>query len=195
MKEYGMEISLLVISSLLCSMYIKEKFVDMRKELSEIDGNYYLVRSDKKSKEVANLLGKINMKLLKLIEILVLEYGNDERSKRVKKRYNPDAISEGTGDKKFTSYSINKGEKIVFCLRMRDDSGNLVDENTLTYVAIHELAHLATEEIGHDNNPFWDNFKWLLKIATENGLYKYVDYNNNPQEYCGLTINSNVLNT
>ena len=47
-----------------------------------------------------------------------------------------------------------------------------------TFIPIHELGHLATEEVGHIQ-VFWDNFKWLLKIATDHGLYDYVDYSLN----------------
>ena len=90
---------------------------------------------------------------------------------------------------KIHSSSINNQELLI-----EISENNLVDENTLTYVAIHELAHLATEEIGHIQ-VFWDNFRSLLEIATEHGLYNYVDYSLKPQPYCGLVISSNVLNS
>ena len=85
--------------------------------------------------------------------------------------FNPDAFSETTPDAKYTSYSVNKGEKIVFCLRDKKDGEELVKENIMTFVAIHELGHLMTKSIGHEPE-FWNSFKLLLKIAIDNGLYK-----------------------
>ena len=175
------------------SFYVKEQFTEVEYVKSSIDNKKYLVRNDPYSKQAANLLAKMNNKLLKLIDILKEKYPDDKRTKLIIQNYDQDALSEGAEDTKYTSYSINKGEKIVFCLRMRDAENNLVDENTLTYVAIHELGHLATKEIGH-MDVFWKNFKWLLKIATDNELYNYVDYSLKPQPYCGLVITSNVLN-
>jgi len=40
-----------------------------------------------------------------------------EDMRRLYKNFNPEAFSETTPDAKYTSYSVNKGEKIVFCLR------------------------------------------------------------------------------
>jgi predicted metal-dependent hydrolase len=68
----------------------------------------------------------------------------------------------------------------------------LIDINTLTFVALHELAHLMTSSIGHKKE-FWDNFTFMLEYATEAGLYRAVDYAKHPSEYCGLTIDSNPL--
>ena len=176
------------------SFYIKEQFTEVGYIRSNIDNKKYLVRTEDDNKEAANLLATINMKLLKLIDILKREYPDDNRTKRVVKNYDPRALSESDENNKYTSYSVNKGEKIVFCLRMRNKDNSLVDENTLTYVAIHELGHLATKEIGH-LDVFWKNFKWLLEIATKNGIYNYVDYSKQPQPYCGLVISSNILNS
>ena len=39
------------------------------------------------------------------------------------------------------------------------------------FVAIHELAHIASETIGH-NDEFWNNFKFLLDNAVEIKIYK-----------------------
>lgn len=191
MKTHDLIVTSLIF--ILTSFYIKEQFVnEVERVKSDLDGRKYLVRSSHDSKKTANLLGTINIKLLKLIDILKEEYPDDERTDRLAKNYDPNALSEGTEDKKYTSYSINKGEKIVFCLRMRNETNDLVDENTLTYVAVHELSHVATKEIGHIPI-FWKNFKWLLSIAKEHGLYNYVNYSLNPQPYCGLLISNNVL--
>jgi hypothetical protein len=62
------------------------------------------------------------------------------------------------------------------------------------YVAIHELGHLMTEEIGHPQS-FWGNFKILLKEAVNLGLYTKTDYAMKPVEYCGINIKSSVLVT
>jgi|TARA_B110000259_G_scaffold110234_1_gene126028 predicted metal-dependent hydrolase len=191
MKTHDLVIIFLIL--FLTTFYVKEQFVtEVHKVKSDSDGRHYIVRVEKNSKQAANLLGKINNKLLKLIEHLKEDNSDDIRTKTLIQKYNPDALSEGTEDKNYTSYSINKGEKIVFCLRMRDEGNNLVDENTLTYVAVHELAHVATKEIGHVPI-YWENFKWLLTIAKEKGIYKYVNYSDKPQSYCGLLISNNVL--
>ena len=49
-----------------------------------------------------------------------------------------------------------------------------------------------TKEIGHPP-PFWKNFKRLLKKAVDNNLYKKIDYKDNPEKYCGLTIKSSII--
>ena len=63
----------------------------------------------------------------------------------------------------------------------------MVDENLLMFVALHELAHVMTKSIGHTDE-FWNNFKFLLKHAAENNLYKKHDFRKKPEKYCGTTI-------
>jgi predicted metal-dependent hydrolase len=111
---------------------------------------------------------------------------------RLKNNFNPDAFSETTPDAKYTSYSVNKGEKIVFCLRDKKDGETLVKENIMTFVSIHELSHLMTKSIGHEPE-FWANFKLLLKISIDNGLYKNIDFNSTPKPYCGIQITDTPL--
>ena len=61
------------------------------------------------------------------------------------------------------------------------------------FVSTHEIAHIMTKSIGHTEE-FWNNFKYLLKIATiKLNLYDKVDYSKNPKKYCGMTINSSPL--
>lgn len=76
----------------------------------------------------------------------------------------------------------------MFCIR--DKLNNSIhDINTLMFVAIHELAHIVTNELQHTDK-FWNNMKKLLHRAEDIGVYKYVDYRMNPVEYCGMMIDS-----
>ena len=105
--------------------------------------------------------------------------------------FNPKKIMETLPTSSLTAYSENKGEKIAFCLNKKKENDNvLIDEHTLTFVAIHELSHIATKSIGHKSE-FWENFKYLLHEAKDAGIYKPVDYSAKPQEYCGMTIHDN----
>ena len=71
-------------------------------------------------------------------------------------------------------------------------SNKLEDINTLTFVAIHEMGHLASGTVGH-NQEFWDNFEFLLREATSIGLYKKVEYSKNPKSYCGIQITDSPI--
>ena len=75
-------------------------------------------------------------------------------------------------------------------LNKTKNSTKLIDLNTLTFVAIHELAHIMTTSIGHKQE-FWQNFKYMLQNAKEAGIYDPIDYKKNPQQYCGMDINDN----
>ena len=44
-----------------------------------------------------------------------------------------------------------------------------------------------TKTIGHGED-FWNNFRFILKVAINYGIYKSVDFNNNPVAYCGMKI-------
>jgi predicted metal-dependent hydrolase len=74
----------------------------------------------------------------------------------------------------------------------KGDNEQLIDENTLMFVAIHELSHVATKSIGHKSE-FWENFKFLLEKAKEAGIHNPVDYKKEPQEYCGMKIHDNTF--
>lgn len=100
-------------------------------------------------------------------------------------------LMENAPDGRYTSYTVNKGDEIALCLRSRK-TGKLHDINLIMYVVIHELAHVACPEIDH-TELFKKIFIFLLKISIELKIYKKVDYQIDPHEYCGLTINENLL--
>ena len=102
-------------------------------------------------------------------------------------RADPNRFLESTPDAEHTSYSVNKGESVHFCLRQRDGTEELVDENIMVFVAIHEMSHMITQSIGHDAE-FWNNFGWLLREAENRKLYKHTDFKSHPVMYCGVSI-------
>lgn len=65
------------------------------------------------------------------------------------------------------SYTINK-EKVHICLR--DENSNYYNDNMLMYVALHELAHVLCDEIGHTEK-FNAIFDELLIRAEKMKLY------------------------
>ena len=160
---------------------------------SNLDGRKYLVRNLKDKRSAANLLAKIRGRCVYLCDCLARDFPNDEAVSRLIKNYNPDSIMESGRHSKHTSYSINKGEKIVFCIRSRDSNEKLVKTNILMFVALHELAHVMTKSIGHTDE-FWDNFRFLLKQAIASKVYKHHDFRRKPVKYCGTEITDTPLN-
>lgn len=108
------------------------------------------------------------------------------------KNYNPESIVENVDDMSFTSYTLNKGEKIALCLREEKGNGALKNLNLIMYVAIHELAHIGAKTEGHQED-FPSTFKFLLKEAQNIGVYHYENYAKNPQNYCEMKIDQNIL--
>jgi len=159
---------------------------------SSVDDKEYLVRNMDDKDEAANVLAKIREKLEKICTIMKEKYPDDESVKRMVKRFNPDNITEAGKNNQYTSYSVNKGEKLVFCIRQKDEKESFVDENTVTFVSIHELAHIMTKSVGHTEE-FWDNFKRLLKEAIEENLYTKENYSQNPKDYCGIKVSDSPL--
>jgi predicted metal-dependent hydrolase len=161
---------------------------------STVDDREYVVQSLPDKQAAANLLANIRARMETLSKHLQKMYADDPRTERIVMKFNPDKISEGSNHSEHTSFSINKGEKIVFCLRSKDDKNKLVDLNTMMFVALHELAHVCTESVGHEPE-FWDNFRWLLHEAINIGVYKEQDFKSKPVPYCGINITESPLNT
>lgn len=158
--------------------------------ISDVDGKKYCVRERSKLTLAADRLATVNKKLAKLVEHCKKEFPERENITRLVEGYNPKKISETLPTSEFTAYSENKGEKLAFCLNTEKNGNNLIDPNTLTFVAIHELAHIATKSVGHKDE-FWSNFKFLLGEASKINIYVQTDYKKKPARYCGMTITDN----
>ena len=193
--------------------FLKNKHRDVSLVEASIDGDKYLVRNLPDRKEAANRLAFIRSKLTEVVAKLKPEVNTSKQlfDKYVKgdkelmetlnyeeftssltqllNKYKdrPSTFSESTPDAKYTSYSVNKGEQLVFCLRLKKEGDKLVPKNTILFVALHELSHLMTKTIGHGKD-FWNNFRFILKVAIDYGIYESVDFNSNPKPYCGMEI-------
>jgi len=166
---------------------------------SDIDNQEYKVQANietlddaNDAKAAANLMAEVRQRLEKLQSHLNKVWGgNDERVQMLNKNFRPDRFQEGRNDiPGVTSYSVNKGEKIVLCTRNKNNK--LVDINTIMYVSLHECAHLINKTVGHDTS-FWVRFRELLEEAINIGIYVKQDFAENPVEYCNMTINSSPL--
>ena len=189
---HKIEIVIIIIIVFALLFYIQKKYNEVEYVISKIDNNKYLVQNKLDKEKASNMLAKLNKKIQKLLKHLKKIDPDNDDIERLLENYSVNNISEGSEDNNYTSYSVNKGEKIVFCLRERDGSDNLVDENVLMYVATHELGHLMTKDIGHTDN-FWNNFKYILTEAVKIKVYKKTDYSENPTEYCGMNIKSSII--
>jgi hypothetical protein len=161
---------------------------------SNVDGKEYKVQNLPDKQDGADMMANICSKVERLIE----NYKNDPsamgdpRVKVMVERFKPENFSENDLDASSTSYSENKGDKIVVCMRDKTPPYKLVDENTVTYVILHEMAHLMTTTIGHTPE-FWANFRRILLDASGLGIYTPVNYARAPVAYCGMEITDSPI--
>lgn len=192
MEKYSLFFYLFVgfILFLCLIVYYQSNGYNLKCIIATNDGHRYCVREREKLDQAANLLADVTQKMKSMVTYMKEKHPEDPRTIRLVEGFSPKSISETLPTSELTAYSENKGEKIAFCLNKQKDGTQLIDINTLTFVALHELSHIMTESIGHKQE-FWNNFKFLLENAKEAGIYSPVDYKKQPQDYCGMTINDN----
>lgn len=162
---------------------------------SHVDNAYYLVRKTPDAQHAANLLGKIMENINTLVTYL-----NTNKNKypefvqyieQLNRKIKYTTISENSEHSMYTSYSVNKGEQIVFCLRSKQDN-KLHDINLLMYVVLHELAHVACPEYGH--TPLFKKiFAFLTVVGVKINIYKKINFEEENKEYCGLNIKDSII--
>jgi len=162
---------------------------------SGLDNKEYLVQNLDNKEEASYILSTIKEKIDQLKEHLKNNINKyPEYESYIKQFIEKSAnliLYENPPTGKYTSYTVNKGEEIALCLRSKE-TGKLHDLNIILYVTIHELAHVACPEVDH--TPLFKKiFIFLLGVAIDLKIYKKDNYHENPQEYCGLTINENLL--
>ena len=187
---YGFIIILFILLIAL-KMYTDSDEFNLRCIVSTVDEKKYCVRERNQVQKASDLLARTTEKLGYLVENVGQRYPERDNVKKLVKNFNPTTVKETLPTSEFTAYSENKGEKIAFCLnKKKHNNDNLIDSNTLMFVATHEIAHIMTTSVGHTEE-FWNNFKFLLENAVELKLYTPVDYKKEPEGYCGMDITDN----
>jgi hypothetical protein len=192
-KESILFFIIVVFVLLIClKMYYESETHNLKCIISDVDGERYCVRERAKLELAVDLLANVTQKCKELVLYCGKKHPDNEDVQRLLQKFNPTKITETLPTSEYTAYSENKGEKIAFCLEKNKGKSKLIDLNTLTFVAIHEMAHIMTKSEGHKQE-FWENFKFLLENAKDSKIYDPVDYKNEPQDYCGMKITDNPL--
>ena len=178
-----------ITGTALATYYTRKALFDMSYVKSTVDDNSYLVRNLPDKLEAANRLAEVRSRILRLMTHFKQSITDNQIALDILKNFDadPTRFSESTPDSSYTSFTLNKGEKIHVCLRQKNSSQDLVDVNILTFVTLHELGHIGTREIGH-TPLFWNNFAWILKQAEEIGIYEFQNFAEQPVPYCGISI-------
>jgi hypothetical protein len=155
------------------------------------------VRKLPKYREAAIILGDLVDKVNTLIDHLERKYGKKSAIVRnLRRRFRPKSVFEQIPSfiEPNVAYTNNKGESIYICLRKIYFSQNMMqDTNTLMFVMLHEVSHIATNVRDHKKE-FWRVFKFILQNAAEINIYTPINYRVAPQLYCnGMRINYNPL--
>ena len=193
---------LIIITIFLIILYILKKTNNFSNdnlilEKATFDGKYYQVLKKNNSSITANIIAKIKYNMYKIINYLknnIIKYPTKEyainnlynRTKNIDIIERPDDC-----DDYITSYTLNKGEQMVLCLRSKLLS-EIHDFNIIFYVVLHEMGHIASNNIGHDEE-FKSNFIFLLQIAIKLNIYTKINYEKYPVKYCGMVVSENLL--
>ena len=162
---------------------------------SQLDNNIYQIQDNDNYMISLKYLSLLKNNCIKLVNNLdiknVLYEKYKKRFIRLKNKINNIPFQENDINEDSTSYTINKGDKIVLCLRSKK-SNNHHDLNMIMYILIHELAHIICHEIGH-SKLFYKINKFLLQEAIKLNIYKNINYKEYPREYCGIELNEYLL--
>jgi len=169
---------------------------------STIDNKYYKVRNNRDKQEKADLLAVLYLKLNALVNNLAHStYISNVNVQRLVVNWGKGVTVKEIGKMETdAAYVINK-QFMSFCIP-DNTSKSLNDINLMTYVGIHELAHIMSQEIGHGDE-FISNFEFLLNHAKQlkyfdpilkQNLPIYIQLNklNTADNYCGVALVNSI---
>ena len=171
---------------------------------SIIDNNTYKVRKGPDQQLKADILAVLNGKFAIIVNNLKNDpnYFSNAAVQRLISNWESGVTIKEIGNmENDAAYVINK-KNMSFCLQKTSNQIVLEELNLITYVAIHEFAHIMSNEIGHGSE-FIENFEFLLnyakKIVYFDPLLKrqvplYIQLNklNTSDSYCGVNLENSV---
>jgi hypothetical protein len=197
---------IIIIIILIFHSDIKETFENIflsKKICNNVDGRCYEISikyEENTYEDASKHLAIINKKLIEFLRYLRNKYiWNNNPNKyrtflveRLLSLYNQDNLIENAPDGIVnTSYVEDKGKIFAICLREKTTGRYLFEDiETLLFVALHELSHIANITWKHGNE-YWHDFKIILEEAVASGIYNPVNYKKNNVNYCGLNITYN----
>lgn len=134
----------------------------------------------------AAMLGQISTSIERLIQFMQQRFPGHQGVKRLADRWDYRQLAEGKFDiEGVTSYTVNKGERIVLCMRNRE--GDLHHLNLVMFVLLHELAHImsVSKSVTRHNEEFQQNLAFLLEHAKAIGVYES-NVEGKSETYCGM---------
>lgn len=191
-KIYFFFIAILVFCSII--MFLSIEGFNLVGVESPLNNIVYQVQDRHDKKDAAILMSKIKKHIQSINNFLYNKYPKDERVKRMNQRLKKTKIQETISKPNESSYTINKGQLMSFCLRHKNETKKEIDkfheENILIFVIIHELAHVMSVSEGHGKE-FMDNFRFILRECVIAGIYNPIDYSKLPMNYCGVEVTHN----
>ncbi len=200
------EQQLLFTGAVLITGFLFYKFVydGTEKVKSSLDNKVYKVRRGNDKQLRADILAIINGKFGIIVNSLMNDssFDNNEAVQRLIQNWQSGLTIKEIGNMESdAAYVINK-KNMSFCLQKRKNQLVLEDLNLITYVAIHELAHIMSIETGHGPE-FISNFEFLLKYSKQLIYYDpllkrqlpvYIQLNqlNTSDSYCGVSLENSV---
>jgi len=176
---------------------------------SDVDNNMYMVRNQKDKKKAANFLAKLRANIYAIVDYTTKKINDPKTANlpryvefkpyilQLRDKIKDVTVRESGTNSVYTSYTVNKGEQIIFCIRSKSlatylKTNNIHDFNLVMYVMLHEISHVACPE--YDHTPLFKKiFKFICEEAIEMGIYTRIDFASSPREYCGMNINDSVI--
>lgn len=159
---------------------------------SNVNRSCYQVRNKQNKQQISDRLATLHENLKKVVDHL---YTNGIPSRaaanRLHTRFRNTKLREMGIFDSSTAYTLDKGKEIRMCMR-DPKTGEPESEQTMTFVALHELAHVMAVEWGHQEE--WAKcFKLICEVAVELGIYSPENFSQQPKSYCGTRITSSPL--
>ena len=199
-------------NQILCSLVIvilggvfyKYIYDGTKSVLSLVDNRKYKVRRGHDQQLRADILAILYGKFSIIVNNLLNDpkYSNLPNVQRLIQNWQSGiSIKEIGNMESDAAYVINK-RNMSFCLQKSTEQIALEELNLITYVGIHELAHIMSIEIGHGSE-FISNFEFLLNYAKGIVYYDpvlkrqiplYIQLNklNTSDSYCGVSLENSV---